>query len=82
MQIIEIFGKASKTSQVFNIEPKDYNENLLKWLRSKGITMASSCDGKGICRKCVIQNNWATCELTIKTFLEVSPNGKIYVDYL
>jgi Na+-transporting NADH:ubiquinone oxidoreductase subunit NqrF len=82
MQVIEVFGKASKTSRKFSLSSLDYPVNLLHWLTSHGITIASSCSGKGVCRKCLIQNDLATCELTVHSFLKLFPDGKIYVDYL
>jgi ferredoxin len=82
MQIIKVFGKASQTTRLFEVTASEKNANLLDWLRQKGVTIASSCDGKGICRKCVIQENLNTCELTVKSFLELFPDGIIYVDYL
>ena len=79
---MEIYGKASGTSRYLEYTSDELDENLLKWLRSHGVTIASSCDGVGVCRKCVIQNDWLTCELTLKTFLERCPEGKIIVAYL
>lgn len=82
MQIITIFGKASQRSQFFEVKETEQGENLLQWLRHKGVTMASSCDGKGVCRKCVIQQDLATCEMTVRSFLDLFPDGIIFVDYL
>lgn len=82
MPVIEIVGKASGTSKLLPYSSDELNENLLKWLRKKGITIASSCDGEGVCKKCVIQNDWTSCELTLKTFLERQQDGKIFVSYL
>ncbi len=82
MPVIEIFGKASGTSRFLEYSLTDLDINLLEWLRSRGVTIASSCDGVGVCKKCIIQNGWPTCELTLKTFLERSPDGIIIVDYL
>ncbi len=79
---MEIFGKASGTSRYLEFSSKELDQNLLTWLRSRGVTIASSCDGAGVCKKCRIQNEWLTCELTLKTFLERCPEGKIIVDYL
>lgn len=55
---------------------------MLHFLRSHGITIASSCDGEGVCKKCGIQNGWLTCELTLEEFLKRQPDGIIEVDYL
>ncbi len=82
MPVIEVFGLASQTSKFLSYDEDELEQNLLTWLRSREVTIASSCDGEGVCRKCVIQNGWATCELTLKTFLERQPDGKIFVSYL
>ncbi len=80
--MIEIIGLASKTQKKLDVSPRDMDANLLKWLRAQGVTIASSCDGEGVCKKCVIQNDWLTCKLTLKEFLERQPDGKIFVGYL
>lgn len=79
---IEINGLASgKVAQIEFFE-SDLDKTLLNFLRTKNITIASSCDGEGICKKCVIQNDWLTCKLTLKAFLQCRPDGKIYISYL
>lgn len=82
MPIIEVVGLASKTIRSFEIKPDEGEENLLQWLRRHGITVASSCDGAGICRKCIIQNDLATCEVTVNSFLQQFPDGRIFISYL
>jgi Na+-transporting NADH:ubiquinone oxidoreductase subunit NqrF len=82
MPIIEIVGLASKTSRFIEVKDSDMNENLLDWLRKNGVTIASSCAGEGVCRKCKIQNDWLTCEFTLQSFLETQPDGKVSVSYL
>jgi hypothetical protein len=79
---IELKGLASGRSSFINYELEDLNEVLLTFLRKKGITIASSCDGEGVCKKCVIQNDWLTCKLTLKEFLQRQSDGKIFVSYL
>ena len=80
--MIEVYGKASGTSRFLEYQSEELDQNLLDWLRSRGVTIASSCDGEGVCKKCGIQNGWLTCELTLKTFFEREPSKKILVDYL
>jgi Na+-transporting NADH:ubiquinone oxidoreductase subunit NqrF len=79
---IEIKGKASGRSTFITYEDQDLKENLLIFLRKKGITIASSCDGEGVCKKCVIQNDWPTCMMTLEEFFQRQPNKQIIVDYL
>ncbi|MES2529345.1 MAG: hypothetical protein V4598_19815 [Bdellovibrionota bacterium] len=63
-------------------ELNDLTNDLLHFLRGNGITIASSCDGEGVCKKCVIQNGWLTCEMTLEEFLKCRPDGIIEVAYL
>jgi Na+-transporting NADH:ubiquinone oxidoreductase subunit NqrF len=79
---IEIKGKASGRSSFITYEELDLKENLLIFLRKKGVTIASSCDGEGVCKKCVIQNDWLTCMMTLEEFFQRQPNRQIIVDYL
>lgn len=81
MPVIEVVGLASKKSRVLPYDEKDLNEILLYWLRGQGVMIASSCDGVGVCKKCGIQEGALTCELTLKTFLERYPDGKVYISY-
>ncbi len=82
MPVIEVMGLASGVSRTYAVGPLDLKINLLTWLRRQEITIASSCDGEGICKKCAIQNGWLTCELTLGEFLERCPEAKILVSYL
>jgi Na+-transporting NADH:ubiquinone oxidoreductase subunit NqrF len=79
---IEIQGQASGRSLFISYNDKDLDETLLFFLRKNNVTIASSCDGEGVCKKCVIQNDWPTCKLTLKEFLQRQPNGIIIVGYL
>lgn len=82
MPVITIIGGASGRSEILPLEPEDLELKLLTYLRQHGITIASSCNGESICKKCVIQNGWLTCELTLEEFLKRRPDGKIFVSYL
>jgi Na+-transporting NADH:ubiquinone oxidoreductase subunit NqrF len=79
---IEVIGLASKTSRFLDFTDSDLETDMLSLLRSRGVTIASSCDGEGVCKKCGIQNGWLTCMMTLKEFLERQSDGKIEVGYL
>jgi Na+-transporting NADH:ubiquinone oxidoreductase subunit NqrF len=81
LQIV-VKGKASGNITNLDIATDELEHNLMLWLRRNNITIASSCDGEGICRKCAIQNQWLTCRLTLKEFLKSQPDGIVEVDYL
>lgn len=80
--MIQIVGGASQTTRELEYAQEELDLDLLTWLRLKKITVASSCDGDGICKKCKIQNDWLACLVTLKEFLERQPDGKIYISYL
>jgi hypothetical protein len=82
MRVIKIVGLASGTTREISFSQNDLDKNLLIWLRDQEVTIASSCDGQGICKKCVIQNDWLTCEMTLRDLLEKAPEGKVVIGYL
>lgn len=79
---VRVRGLASGKTTPVTYEASDLQKDLLNFLRGKGITIASSCDGEGVCKKCGIQNGWLTCELTLEEFLKRQPDGVIEVSYL
>lgn len=82
MPVISVLGLASGTTRTIFCSEPELEENLLKWLRCKDVTIASSCDGEGVCKKCVIQNDWLTCKMTLRSFLKLQSDGHIEVSYL
>lgn len=79
---VEVVGGASGKSFTLNYQSEDLPDTMLHFLRKKGVTIASSCEGEGVCKRCDIQNGWLTCRLTLETFLERQPDGKIFISYL
>lgn len=82
MPLIQIIGGASGKIRELEFTEEELQLDLLTWLRSRKVTVASSCDGEGICKRCKIQNDWLTCMLTLEEFLKRQPDGKIYLSYL
>jgi Na+-transporting NADH:ubiquinone oxidoreductase subunit NqrF len=80
--MIKVRGLASGRIKELTYTADDLGMNLLAWLRSRGITVASSCDGHGVCKKCDIQNGWLTSELTLREFLQRQPDGMVEIGYL
>lgn len=80
--MIEVVGLASQTSRFIQYTDSDLQTDLLTFLRKNQITIASSCDGEGVCKKCGIQNGWLTCELTLEEFFKRQPDKKVLVSYL
>lgn len=79
---ITVKGLASGRTQTFEIDPLDRSIILMRWLQNNGYSIASSCDGQGVCKKCVIQNEWITCEITVEQFLEKDPSRTVLIAYL
>jgi ferredoxin len=79
---VTVHGRASGRTYPVPYTEEDLPKDLLHFLRANGITIASSCDGEGVCKKCGIQNGWLTCELTLEEFLKRQPDGMVEVDYL
>ena len=79
---IEVKGLASGRSTFIAFDESDLSDTLLDFLMKKNITIASSCGGEGVCKKCVIQNDWLTCTMTLKEFLQRQNDVKIFVGYL
>jgi len=80
--IIKVRGLASGRVRELYVDEQSMDENLLRWLRGQGVTIASSCDGEGVCRKCAIQEEKLTCLLTPRAALQLWPDGIIDVAYL
>ncbi len=80
MQKIIIYGKASKKIIYEGLIPIETEINLLLYLRSLDIPIASSCNGERICHKCVVNTNILACSITLKTFL--TSHNRIEIDYL
>ncbi len=79
---ISVLGRASGRVTTLTVREDELTENLLTWLRKNGITIASSCDGEGVCKKCVIQNDWLSCLFTLESFLKVQSDGVVRISYL
>jgi Na+-transporting NADH:ubiquinone oxidoreductase subunit NqrF len=79
---VTLIGMASGKIFLLEYSIHDLEKTLLNFLVEKEVTIASSCSGHGICKKCTIQKDWLTCEMTLKQFLERQADRKIYISYL
>ena len=80
-QLIHVHGLASQKA-VASFEVTDLTTNLMEFLRHRGIPIASSCGGDGVCRKCVVNDDLMSCQLSVGAFLVLHPEGVIKVGYL
>ncbi len=76
---ITIHGIASSKKFKLNITPKDLELSLLSFLRKNSIPMASSCDGDGVCKKCVFNETLFGCQIKVKQWDLTKP---ISISYL
>ena len=79
--LITVRGLASGTV-VASFAVQSPYDNLMDFLRAQGVTIASSCGGEGVCRKCVINGDLISCQFNVEQFLERFPDGVVTVSYL
>ncbi len=77
---VEVFGLASgKQIDKFTTQQTS-QQNFLEILQDRGITIASSCFGEGVCKRCLINRSQLSCQLSPADIS--SESFKIEVDYL
>jgi Na+-transporting NADH:ubiquinone oxidoreductase subunit NqrF len=80
---IIVKGNASqKIILTDTIEQSLLNQNVLTYLQSKSLPIASSCNGEGICKKCIINNNLLACTLLLKNLIDHTNSILIEIAYL
>jgi Na+-transporting NADH:ubiquinone oxidoreductase subunit NqrF len=81
---LKVIGLASKTMVKEIIIPEHFHHELtlMNFLISNGITVASSCDGAGVCNKCVCNKTLLSCQITLNNFLKTSTSAEVTFAYL
>lgn len=83
MRTIIIKGKASnKVICKIKVLKKNEHLSLLNFLSANEVPIASSCQGAGVCRKCIVNDNLLSCQITLKELCEKYPNLEVDVAYL
>jgi len=83
MYQVRVWGKASQKNILSKfISAEELNDNALQWLRSNHIPIASSCNGDGVCKKCIINNDQLSCKTQLSDFLNLQGQINIEVSYL
>lgn len=67
---IKILGKASQTTSLLEIEPEHFQLSLMDYLNLKGFAIASSCSGVGVCKKCIVNEDLVSCQITLQEVIE------------
>lgn len=58
----------------------DPSLSLMDFLRSHDIPVASSCYGEGVCRKCLVNTDIVSCQITLINFCK--NYDTLVIDYL
>jgi Na+-transporting NADH:ubiquinone oxidoreductase subunit NqrF len=56
--------------------------SLMNFLIANGITVASSCGGEGVCKKCLVNRTVLSCQITLLEFIKISPSLRVEISYL
>ena len=84
ISLIEIYGLASKKLLINQkLSSEDLKTNLMSFLQGLNLPIASSCQGDGICRLCVVNEKVISCKTSVRE-LPVDENGvrKVSIGYL
>ena len=64
-------GVASSKKKYLRLKDRDdLKLSLLSYLESCNIPIASSCNGEGICKKCIVGDDLLSCQINLKDFLD------------
>ena len=75
---IKVKGGASEKTFEFEVKEEDGEMDLLCFLRSRSLPVASSCSGVGQCHKCLFNRDQLACQSRVKDFW----GKEITIDYL
>lgn len=79
---ITVFGNASNSVvKTLFVNEGDMNMSLLEFLRKNGIPVAYSCDGNGVCMKCIFNQSLLSCQISVGQYLK-EKEGLLIFDYL
>ncbi len=74
---IVLKGVASNKKWQFDACESEMKMNLLEFLESKQIPIASSCRGEGVCKKCIFNGCHLACQVSVEEI-----TGDVDIDYL
>lgn len=73
LKSLTIKGSASQKSTTLTPLSSELELSLMDFLIKHGFTIASSCSGEGICKKCVVNDDLISCQIKVKDCLELHP---------
>jgi len=85
MQQITVKGLASQ-KVIFEtaVSEDETDMSIMDFLHQHGVPIASSCRGEGVCKKCIVNEDVLSCQLSLKNlYLRCSKDKiEINVSYL
>lgn len=83
MQIVVVKGLASgKIVKKLTVGKMRPDLSLMDFLMENKITIASSCGGAGTCKKCVVNKNLLSCQISLPEFVRDNESVIVEVAYL
>jgi ferredoxin len=86
MKDLIVYGKASqKVIKTIPIDTDDLTTNLMELLLDNGIPVASSCNGEGVCLKCLLTANGEkvlSCQIDIADLFKEHDSVTVIFSYL
>tara|TARA_B100000029_G_C17077424_1_gene779219 strand:- start:11 stop:283 length:273 start_codon:yes stop_codon:yes gene_type:complete len=80
---LEIYGTASKKMlRKVTLTEVSKKENLMLFIKSQGLPLASSCDGDGVCHLCIVNETMVSCQMTVEELPAKSQIRKVTIGYL
>lgn len=81
-----IYGGASQKKVLsIKLNQEELNENLMTFLLNHKINIASSCNGEGVCQKCIIwqdEKSYLSCQIHLSEIFKNSLSQSFIVSYL
>lgn len=81
-----IYGGASQKKVLsINLNHEELNQNLMTFLLNHKINIASSCNGEGVCQKCIIwqdEKSFLSCQIQLSEIFKNSFSQSFRVSYL
>ena len=70
MPKLELKALASQKKYSLEINHSDQELSLLDFLRKNNFPIASSCNGDGVCEKCIVNKNILSCQISVGDVLK------------
>ena len=81
-----IYGGASQKKVLsIKLNQEELNQNLMNFLLDHKINIASSCNGDGVCQKCIIwqdEKYYLSCQIKLSEIFKNSFSQSFRVSYL